>query len=111
MRLTFGGRSILFTGDIQAKGEAALMNDAGVSLGADVLVAPHHGSAEETTPRFLEAVGAPVVLASDDRTPSGKQRAFDRIVGERRLYRTNRCGAITVRVTREGDVRVETFRK
>jgi beta-lactamase superfamily II metal-dependent hydrolase len=81
------------------------------AIAADVLVAPHHGSAEETTGRFLDAVGARVLLASDDRTPTGKQRAFDALVGEqgRTLYRTHHVGAITVAIGGDGVPRVETF--
>jgi competence protein ComEC len=112
MRLTCRGRSILFTGDIQRNAELSLIADAG-GLNADVVVAPHHGSAEETTGRFLDAVGARMVLSSNDRTLSGKQRAFDRLVVEqgRRLYRTDRGGAITVRVTHDGRLEVSTFKR
>jgi competence protein ComEC len=110
MRLTCRGRAILFTGDIQGGAEAALMSDP-AAIAADVLVAPHHGSAEETTGRFLDAVGARVLLASDDRTPTGKQRAFDALVAEqgRTLYRTHHVGAITVAIGGDGVPRVETF--
>ena len=63
----------------------------------------HHGSAEETTARFLDAVGATTILASNDRTPSGKQRELDKLIAgdpARTLLRTDRCGAITVTLTR-----------
>jgi competence protein ComEC len=110
LRLTCRGRAILFTGDIQGAAESALLADPG-KVAADVLVAPHHGSAEETTGRFVEAVGAGTVVASNDRTPSGKQRAFDRLMGEqgRTLLRTHAYGAVTVVVGKDGAVRVETF--
>jgi competence protein ComEC len=111
LRLSCRGRSILFTGDIQGPAESALLADP-PKIAADVLVAPHHGSAEETTGRFLEAVGAATILASDDRTPSGKQRAFDRLIAQqgRTLLRTHDRGAITVVIGRDGTLRVETFR-
>jgi competence protein ComEC len=108
MRLTYRGRSILFTGDIQARAESALLSDE-ASLHADILVAPHHGSAEETTGRLLDAVGATTILASNDRTLSGKQRAFDKLVGDRRLLRTHLCGAITVTVSNKGELAVSRF--
>jgi competence protein ComEC len=112
LRLTCRGRTLLFTGDVQGPAESALLADP-TKLAADVLVAPHHGSAEETTGRFLEAVRAATILASDDRTPSGKQRAFDALVAtqDRTLLRTHEHGAITVIVGRDGAVRVETFRR
>jgi competence protein ComEC len=112
LRLTCRGRTILFTGDIQGPAESALLADP-TKITADVLVAPHHGSAEETTGRFLDAVGATTILASDDRTPSGKQRAFDALVATqgRTLLRTHDRGAITIVIGRDGAVRVETFRR
>jgi competence protein ComEC len=110
LRLTCRGRAILFTGDIQQTAEAALSADP-AAIAADVLVAPHHGSAEETTARFLDAVGAPTIVASNDRTPTGKQRTFDALVAEqaRTLYRTHRCGAITIVIGPDAVPRVETF--
>jgi competence protein ComEC len=111
LKLTCRGRTILFTGDIQSPAESALLADP-ATLSADVLITPHHGSAELTTGKFLDAVGpAAALLASDDRTPSGKQRAFDQLVAGRQLYRTHECGAVTVHVTKDGTVSVTTYRK
>jgi competence protein ComEC len=113
LKLTCGGRSILFTGDVQQAALEALLRSKGEALRADVLIAPHHGSAEDATGGFLDAVGASTILASSDRTPSRKQREFDALVTKRSqtLLRTGECGAITVRVGKDGTVRVETFLK
>jgi competence protein ComEC len=108
MRLTYRGRSILFTGDIQGPAESALLADE-AKLKSDVLIAPHHGSAEETTARFLDAVAPATILASNDRTLSGKQREFDRITADRTLLRTHLLGAITVRITPDGKLTIATF--
>jgi competence protein ComEC len=108
MRLTYRGRSILFTGDVQAPAESALMADE-VKLKSDVLIAPHHGSAEETTARFLDAVAPSTILASNDRTLSGKQREFDKITADRTVLRTHLRGAITVRITPDGKMTITTF--
>jgi competence protein ComEC len=108
MRLSYRGRSILFTGDIQSPAESALLSDE-QKLKADVLIAPHHGSAEDTTVRLLDAVAPTTILASNDRTLSGKQRELDKLVGDRRLLRTHACGAITVTVSSKGELSVTTF--
>jgi competence protein ComEC len=109
LRLSCRGRTILFTGDVQRAAQSALLADP-ANLRADVLIAPHHGSAEpQITARFLAAVGATTVLASNDRTPSGKQREFDKLLPPDALLRTHRTGAITVRVTKTGGLETRTF--
>ena len=109
-RLTHRGRAILFTGDIQDDALRELLKTP-EKLRADVLVAPHHGSAEPSTPAFLRAVGARHVVSSNDRTLTGKQLRFDALVAETgaAMLRTNRCGAITVRLTADGEVDIKTF--
>jgi len=108
VRLTHAGKSILFTGDIQSDALKKLLQDP-EKLRADVLLAPHHGSSEEETAAFVRAVNPSIVLSSNDRTLTMKQRNFERMVGAARLYRTNMCGALTVRIDRDGHVTVEPF--
>ncbi|MFD1811217.1 ComEC/Rec2 family competence protein [Rhodococcus gannanensis] len=58
---TVAGR-ILLTGDVEVPGQRDLLRD-GAQLGADILKLPHHGS-RTTTPEFLRAVGARLVVVS-----------------------------------------------
>ena len=74
-----------------------------------MLIAPHHGSAEETTARFLDDVAPGTILASNDRTLSGKQREFDKLTADRTVLRTHRRGAITVQITPDGKLTITTF--
>jgi competence protein ComEC len=108
LRLNYAGKRILFTGDIQDDAIAELLRDP-KQLAADVLIAPHHGSSERLTEAFLAAVNPQHVLSSNDRTLTGKQRRLDRLMGSRPLYRTHECGAITVTVEADGDLKVTTF--
>jgi len=108
LKVTSRGRTILFTGDIQDVGMRGLLGHP-EQLACDVLVAPHHGSSEESTARFVEACGAKVILSSNDNTLSQKQKKFEKLVGERELYRTNRCGAITVTIDKLGTIHTTTF--
>ena len=64
MRLTYGDRSFLFTGDIGAEAEA-LMPASG--LRADVLKSPHHGSRYSSSSGFLEVVRPAVIVVSNGR--------------------------------------------
>src|SRR5262249_32256246 len=55
LRIGFAGRTLLFPGDIEGPSERELL-DAGVSLRADVLKVPHHGSRTSSTQAFVAAV-------------------------------------------------------
>ncbi len=108
MKVTYGGVSILFPGDIQEPAEKALLADP-AQLRADILIAPHHGSSESTTAAFVRAVNPKAILSSNDRTLTGKQKTFEKIIDGRPLYRTNRCGAITVTIDEAGHVDVKAI--
>jgi len=70
LRITYGSRSFLLTGDMERGIEARLLA-AGVDLHADVLKVGHHGSRTSSTPAFLEAVSPSVALIS-----SGYENSF-----------------------------------
>ena len=53
--------ALLVTGDIERRGEAALLDEP---LAADVVVVPHHGSATSSSPAFVAAVGASLAIVS-----------------------------------------------
>ncbi len=54
LRLAFGATTILFTGDVEARGEAWLIASYGKHLGSDVVKVPHHGSSTSSTPDFVD---------------------------------------------------------
>ncbi len=63
LHIEAAGGNALLTGDIEAPAERALVaRDAGI--GADVVVAPHHGSASSSTPALVERVDPDWVLYS-----------------------------------------------
>lgn len=108
IKLTHAGRSILFPGDIQDVAMRGLLKEP-QKLKSDVLVAAHHGSSESLTGAFIGAVDPSIILSSNDRTLTNKQRDFETVMAGRRLYRTNRSGSITVIIDRDGNLRVEPF--
>lgn len=108
LRLNYGGRRVLFPADLQNPGFIGLLKNPD-RLGADVLVAAHHGSSETLTPDFLKAVHPRIILASSTRWLSKKQRTFDAMTHGTRMYRTGDCGAIVLTITREGRISVQTF--
>ena len=110
LRLNCHDRTILFPADIQIPTERELM-DHPENLRADVLVAPHHGSAEATTAAFIHAVAPTAILSSNDRRLSKKQKEFDHLALGTPLYRTSVCGAVTVRISKTGELAIDTFLK
>jgi competence protein ComEC len=61
LKIETEGGALLLTGDIEQRGEAALV---GSVLDADVVVVPHHGSATSSSPAFVAATGARYAVVS-----------------------------------------------
>ena len=110
LRLTYAGRSVLFPADIQDPGFDGVLENA-KALKSDVLVAPHHGSSEDRTPDFLDAVHPQMILSSNFWRLTSKQKRFETMIGHTPLYRTPECGAITVTIRKDGTLSVSTFVK
>jgi len=56
------GGSVLLPGDIEARAESRLVRYASAELSADILIAPHHGSATSSTVPFVAAVDPAYVV-------------------------------------------------
>jgi competence protein ComEC len=54
--------SVLIAGDIEARGEEALLHSA--ELASDVVVVPHHGSSTSSSPSFIAATRPRYALVS-----------------------------------------------
>jgi competence protein ComEC len=114
--LRFGGRRVLFAGDLEAEGEelliAALARSRG-SLATDVVKVAHHGSGTSSTPAFVAATEARFAVISCGRAnrfgfPAPAVEARWREHGAR-VFRTDRDGAVTVRIGAGGRIAVSTF--
>lgn len=111
LRFQEGGLSVLFTADIEADAEEALLGLGGY-LESDVLKVAHHGSYTSSTRAFVDAVGPEAAVISAGRgNPYGHphETALRRLSGIP-LYRTDTDGAVRVALDREGRLRVERFR-
>ena len=100
LKISVGGKAILLAADIEAAQEAQLLERARGQLGADVLLAPHHGSGTSSTPDFLAAVHPALALFQvgyRNRYHHPKPEVYERYgqMGIRRL-RTDESGAITL---------------
>jgi competence protein ComEC len=101
LKLIFGGTSLLFTGDLEAKGERALIERAAKDLPATILKAPHHGSASSSTEEFVEAVHPRAVLISD-----GYHNRFDFPAAEV-VDRYRAIGAQVLRTDQDGAIEID----
>ncbi len=113
VRLRFAGRSMLFTGDICEPAQQWLLEAAAggaVDLRADVLVMPHHGAVVRNTDAFIRAVDPRWVLISTAR-PAEQIAPRCPALGDpgRRVLVTSQSGAITVRISPDGELHVEAF--
>ena len=105
------GRTVLFAGDVEAEGEAAVIARAGPSIAADVVKVPHHGSKTSSTAPFVAATHPSVaVISVGERNrwgfPNPGVTARWRGAGAR-VWRTDRDGGVTVTVDRRGRVAAE----
>ena len=114
LRFTYAGTRVLFAGDIGTRPEKALVTCCGDALRADVLKVPHHGSDTSSTPAFLDAVAprtAVVSSGTQDRFHLPRPAVLARYAARRcRVWRTERDGAVTLRIGADGHVDVRRWR-
>lgn len=67
VRIVYGNRAVLMTGDIERNAETSLLAGGG-SLTADVVKVPHHGSRTSSTQPFIDAVNARYAIISVGRS-------------------------------------------
>jgi len=114
LRLSYGGKSFLFPGDIEQKAEAVLVSHVGAGLKSHVLLSPHHGSRTASSRAFLRMVQPRCCVISSGE---GNRFGFPHAQTLERLdechcavLRIDRCGAIQCAVTRDR-LRISTFLK
>jgi competence protein ComEC len=95
--------TVLLTGDIEARDEAALLR-SGQPLGASVTLVPHHGSRTSSTSRFVAAIGAEhavFTVGYGNRFGHPKADIVARYAGARR-WRTDLDGAVSLQFGPQG---------
>ena len=99
LRLSYGVIDLLFTGDIEAEGEHALLSAPG-TLASEILKVPHHGSRTSSSAAFVAAVAPQVAVASlgyHNRFSFPAPEVVQRYAEQgTRFLRTDQAGAVTV---------------
>ncbi len=112
VRISFGNREFLLTGDIEREAEADILLDADVEIRADVVKVAHHGSRTSSTEGFVVKTGAEVAVIS-----VGRRSRFGHPHGEiverwkalnAHLMTTGEKGTITIS-TDGRDLQIGTF--
>jgi competence protein ComEC len=100
LKLTYGGISFLFPGDLEKAGEDLLMSNVGSRLQSDILLAPHHGGGKSSSRAFLEKVNPKICVIS-----SGRGNPFG-LPHPETLQRFNDAGCRTLRIDQMGAVQI-----
>jgi competence protein ComEC len=101
------GRRLLLPGDLESPGLDELLGEA--PLDCDVVLAPHHGSAQSDPPGFASwATPEWIVVSGDRRANRSEVSAAYRARGAR-VMNTSQLGAVAVFV-RSGDLQVSSWR-
>lgn len=100
LRIEYGNRSFVFTGDIERAAERRLL-ESHAPLRCDVVKAPHHGSRSSSEAEFVRAVAAEhVVFCAPRRSPFGHPHPevvarYAQELPRATLWQTGTDGAVT----------------
>lgn len=113
LRLSHGQATLLLPSDIEGETEQALLEQDSFALKADVLVAPHHGSATSSAESFVRAVSPRYVAISAGRNQDAH------FPDPETVARYQKIGSVILNTAEHGslffhsngqDVRVDTYR-
>jgi competence protein ComEC len=115
IKVTSRNGTLLLTGDIEAKAEAALLKNYKYKLNSDVLVVPHHGSKTSSTEAFIASVSAKYTIFTVgylNRFNHPKPLILSRYLENRStLYRSDYDGAILIDYLENKAIQVQAWRK
>ncbi len=109
-RIESGGRSFLFTGDVEKEAEEDILH-LGKWLKSDVLKTPHHGGKTSADEAFFRTVSPDVAVISVGRDNSfghPHQETLAALEGAG-IYRTDTDGAIKIKAAEKG-LEIKTYK-
>ena len=112
LRYRYGGRSVLFTGDMAELDEMLLLAEE-TDLKADILKVAHHGSAYSSSAKFLEAVSPEAAVIScglGNIYGHPHEQTMERLQAvSSEIYRTDQDSSIFVTLSPDGEFTIETM--
>lgn len=106
IEIGLGGKSVLLTGDVETRAQAAMLDHSSIS--ADVLFLPHHGGMSDVLNAFVRRVQATTLIRSSREPMHETMTGLREIAGDVPLYNTADVGAIILRIEKDGSMVVET---
>ena len=98
LKISYGGKSFLFPGDVEKPGEEILVSNAGRALKSHILLSPHHGSKSSSSLAFLRLVQPRICVIS-----SGEGNFFG-FPHQQTLKRLNDIDCIILRTDQAGAI-------
>ena len=100
MKLTYGNKSFIFTGDAEKAVEEEVVKKYSTELNADVIKFGHHGSSTSSTKDFIEAISPQygIISCGVDNSYGHPHREIVDIINTMGIeaYRTDTQGQITI---------------
>lgn len=112
LRINIKGSSVLMTGDIDEKGEMALIADTDIK--ADILKVAHHGSRYSSCEKFIEAAAAETAVIQVGKNTYGhpSEEVIKRLEEHKiTVLRNDEQGAVGIKVNKAGKIGIVTMRK
>lgn len=110
LKLKFGNRSFIFTGDAESISEGEILQKQ-LDVKGDVLKVGHHGSSTSSTDRFVQAINpkyAVISVGSNNKYGHPNEVVLNRLSGRNiKIYRTDKQGDIVV-TTNGNDINFNT---
>lgn len=113
-KITYKDKTLLSTGDISTTVDN-LLNSlySKEELTTDILKIAHHGSNTSTSKKFLEIVKPKIALigvGKDNKFGHPKQEIIERLKSvNANIYRTDLLGEITIKINKNGNIKVKTY--
>lgn len=103
--------TVLFTGDIEYDAEQELVKEYGNKLKSDILKVAHHGSKTSSSQEFINLVKPEIALigvGKDNTFGHPNESVLERLRDLKcKIYRTDENGEISIKVKREGRLKLE----